>query len=717
MHTDMVLKKKTPSGNKKKKDFYQSLLEQTRLKGQHFINRELSWLEFNSRVLYQAIDPATPLLERLRFCNIYINNLDEFCMKRIGGLKNQIQSSFSFQSIDGKSPQEQLTLIREIIIAHTQILTNLFEKELRVALAHEEIFLVNWVDLDDKNRQFCEQYFLKNLYPILTPLAVDPGHPFPFISNLSKSFGVCLRRPGNEELQFARVKIPQELPQWVRIPSTQEDVYHFVAADDIIRHCMGHLFTGMEIVDLTLFRVTRNANIGQDDEDVEDLLEFVEAEIKERKFAPALRLECQSNPSKWILNFLCNELEVDAQDVYEMPSLACYTNFNTIIGIERPDLKYSLWKPVVFPEFQEEKANIFHLIKQKDYLVHHPYESFNSTVERFIREAARDPKVLAIRMTLYRTGGKGPIIDSLIHAAENGKQVACLIELKARFDEQRNIHLAHMLERSGVHIAYGMLGLKIHSKMCLVVREDFDGINTYVHLGTGNYNANTAGLYTDFSLLTRDPRITSEVIQVFNFLTGISLKKNYDHLLVAPVCMKSRFVEMIRRERQHKREGKPALIWAKMNALEDLEIINELYEASKDGVIVQLVVRGFCCLRPGVPGISDNITVKSTIGRFLEHSRVYYFLNGSEDPLNGEFYMGSADWMYRNLNNRVEVIVPILTSENKEKCWKFMQHLWNDQRQTWVLGNDGKYSLPKNEGEGIHPLMMDLSRQINQDRM
>jgi len=687
-------------------------LEQVRLKSQHFINREMSWLAFNQRVLFQASDRRNPIIERLRFCNIFISNLDEFFMKRVGGLLNQVVSVQSFMSIDGKSPQEQLIMICQEVSEQVQQISKIFENEIRPELASEGIHLLEWKDLSLEEKARLEDLFMKKLFPILTPLSVDPGHPFPFISNLSKNFGVAMRRPGEDERVFARVKIPAELEQWVQLNLVEEEIDRFISIDDIVRNCLHHLFPGMIIDKVTLFRVTRNSNLSEDDEDVEDLMEFIEAELRERRFAPVLRLEHEKDPDPWILSFLCDELEISNTDVMEMPSLVCHSTFGPIINVERPDLKYRAYRPLVPHELQEEKANIFHLIKKKDYIVHHPYESFGQTIERMIREASRDPKVLAIKMTLYRIGQQGTIVDHLIRAAETGKHVAVLIELKARFDEQRNIYLAQKLEANGVHVAYGMVGLKTHCKMCLVVRDDYDGITSYAHIGTGNYNATTANFYTDLSLLTCNPQISSEVIEVFNHLTGISLKKDYKNLLVAPLNMKQKFIQMIHQEINHTKSGKTGHIIAKMNSLEDLEIINELYEASKNGVKIDLIVRGFCCLRPGVPGLSENIRVVSIIGRYLEHSRIFYFRNAEEDEVNGHIFIGSADWMYRNLNNRLEVITPILSRELKEKVWKLLMLCLREKAIGWELANNGKYNKLQAEPnvQGLHDILMGLAK-------
>jgi polyphosphate kinase len=677
----------------------------------HFINRETSWLEFNARVLAMASDESIPLLERIRFLTIFTSNQDEFVMKRVGGLREQIAAGYSYPTLDGLTPREQLNQIREKIkdnnTRQNEVLLSLFPQ-----LKEQGIELLKWSHLDEQEKQFATEYFKEKVYPILTPLSVDPGHPFPFISNLSLSLGVRLRNPAKPEMvSFSRVKIPDVVPSLLELPNKDEKKHRFLRLGELVEHNLSFLFPGMEIISVMLFRVTRNAELAHDDEDAEDLLEVVEESLRERRFAECIRLEHKKNPDKWMLKFLKKELKLLDDDVYELENLIDYKRLSPIVNLDLPELKYKPWTPITPKILMKETGiMIFDKIKAQDILIHHPYESFGASVERFITSAALDPNVLAIKMTLYRTGDSSPIVRSLIRAAENGKQVVCLIELKARFDEQRNIYWAQKLEDAGVHVVYGIIGLKTHTKISLVVRkEQNDLMTTYAHIGTGNYNGQTAKVYTDFSLLTCNRKITSEVIEVFNYITGRSLKADYQKLLVAPLNMKSTFLNLIQKEISNAKAGKPAYIYAKMNQLEDLSIIQKLYEASGVGVKIELVVRGFCCLRPGVKGISENITVRSIIGRFLEHSRIYVFAAGHEDLAKAKVYMGSADWMHRNLHKRVEVITPIEAEIPKQRVLDFVYLTLEDNDLTWMMNNDGSYEKSKTTTKkpiNIHNEMM-----------
>lgn len=669
----------------------------------HFHNRELSWLEFNDRVLHLADDERTPLLERLRFLNIFINNLDEFYMKRVGGLKDQIATKQVSVSIDNLTAGEQLILIRKTVKEQLENFQKIYKKEIIPELEKKEITLLEWTDITDKERKFVKNYFSTEIFPTLTPLAVDFGHPFPFVSNLSLSLGISMHKPNSKERIFARVKIPDQVPAWVHLNPLDQHNFRFVSLTDVIINNLDMLFSGMIIDDATLFRVTRSASWDEDDDDAEDLLELVAEGIKDRRFSPVVRLEFLNKPVSWIREYLTEELEITPDDVYELPSLAYFTSFSEIIDIDQPQLKYEPHAPQVPVDLLDtidEKTGIFSHIRQNDLLVHHPYESFNQSVEKFIVEAARDPQTVAIKCTLYRTDKNSKIIRSLIEAANLRKQVACVIELKARFDEERNIQWAHELVNAGVHVVHGMVGLKTHSKMALVVRREFDGIVSYAHLGTGNYNAITSRLYTDLSYFTCRKEITSEVQEAFNFLTGFSLKDDYENLLIAPINMKEKFIEMIYDEAALGSKGR---IIAKMNQLEDKDIIGALYDASCAGVKIDLCVRGFCCLKAGIKGVSENIRVISILGRFLEHSRIYYFGNGNENPLEGSFYIGSADWMYRNLENRVEVITPIKSVSNRSKLWDILTTEIQDKRLAWEQDKKGIYTLrePENEEEEL----------------
>lgn len=673
-----------------------------------FINREVGWLNFNFRVLNEAKDPRNPLLERLRFLSISSSNLDEFVMKRIGRLKKQEAYNLNIRSKDGMSATQQLAEIRRYLILMIQSLSETF-KLLSSELAKSSISLVKWKDLNENEKTFVRTFYLKNVFPVLTPLSVDLGHPFPFISNLSTSLGVTLKHPEHEERLFARVKIPKVLPQWIRVDSSENT--KFISIIDVITANIKDLFPLMDVQNVMPFRLTRNAELDSNEEDAEDLLEHIEEELRQRRFAEVVRLEHGPNPDMWMLQFLLDELELSHDDVYEHPGLLDYTDLNIIFDVPRPDLKYKAYAPIVPGPFQDDSQSLFMTVRQQDLLLHHPYESFRHTVERFVKEASVDSKVLAIKMTLYRTGDNSPFVKALIRAAEEGKQVVCLVELKARFDEERNIYWAQALENAGVHVVYGVLGLKTHAKTILVVRQEVEGLKCYAHIGTGNYNSLTSRLYSDFGLLTARDEITNELVEFFHYLTGRSLKNSYQHLLIAPINMASKFHQLIERETELAKQGKPSQIIAKYNNMDDVELSKLLYKASQSGTQISLIVRGFCCLKPGVPGMSENIKVISIIGRFLEHSRVFYFRNGATDPLDGEFFIGSADWMYRNLQTRVEAIVPIIDKTSKEKLWEVLQMCLNDGRQAWEMNADGAYTQRKTSELGLHGQLMALTKQ------
>jgi len=709
--------------------------------GDEFLNRELTWLEFNRRVLHEALDERTPLLERLGFLAIFNSNLDEFYQKRVGGLKRQIAAGLNMRSSDGMTPQQQLKAIRQVVVEMLDQQAHCFEHQLKPQLAEHDIHLLEWADLTAAEHQQANRYFQDTLFPVLTPLAVDPGHPFPFISNLSKSLGVMLRPPAEHEgldsraelrqangrgRQFARVKVPQMLPQWLQLSgdTNGEPGYRFVRLQEIIRQNLDKLFEGMELEEVEPFRITRNADVEREEEDAEDLLELIEQELRDRRFARCVRLEGEREPDHPINTFLRRELNLDEQDVYEMPGELDYTDLWTVHdALNIPELKYEPWTPVLPPRLADEDADIFNIIRAGDVLLHHPYESFSASVERFIREAVSDPSVIAIKQTLYRTSQDSPFIPELIRAAEAGKQVVCLVELKARFDEAANVQIASKLEKAGVHVVYGLVGYKTHTKTSLVVRQESDGVKTYAHIGTGNYNSKTAGLYTDLGLLTSDPRLTGDLVQMFHYLTGRSIKRAFDRLLIAPTNMRSRFIELIEREISHcdawqqrgadKSDPDRPRIVAKMNSLEDREICNKLSEASQAGVSIDLIVRGFCALRPGVEGLSENIHVISIIGRFLEHARIYYFANAGKP----DYFIGSADWMYRNLNNRIECITPIYDHAAQARLAQSLDVMLADRRQAWDMQPDGSYVQRQPDPDhpetqlGTQGTLMRLARQ------
>ena len=661
---------------------------------QHFFNRDISWLDFNFRVLHEALDERTPLLERLRFLGIWRSNNDEFYMKRVGSLFKKRKEGIHGAYLSGHSAEELYEEMRKKVDHQQQLLNLCFENTIIPGLEAEGIKLLDWKELSTSEARELKVYFKKNIFPILTPLAVDSGHPFPFLSNLSKSIGVALRRPKNRLRQFARIKIPSEIPQWIQLKKSRNSEYRFINLEEVIMANLDTLFSGMIVDASCIFRITRNAAISEDGDDAEDKMEWVEEGLKERKFAPVVRLELVGNPDPWLIQFLTTELELEDDNIYIIKTLPSYTSFNEIIDINRKKLKYKRY-PSNLPAQFDHKGNsdfsIFQMIRKKDTLVHYPYESFAQSVETFVKKAAEDPKVLAIKIILYRTDSDGRLIDALIRAAENKKQVACIIELKARFDEENNIQWAQKLEDAGIHVSYGLMDLKTHAKMILVVRQDADRIRSYVNIGTGNYNSQTSRLYTDYGLFTCRDEISAEVLEVFNYLTGRSQKKDYKELLVAPYTMFSRFMQMIEIETQNALSSKPARIIAKMNQLEEPQIIEALYRASQAGVKVTLFIRGFCSLKPQVTGLSENIRVYSLVGRLLEHSRIYYFQNGKKSPRQGEFFLGSADWMHRNLFDRVEVITPIKRNDLKQELWNYLNLLEKDNRHLWELKSDGTY--------------------------
>jgi polyphosphate kinase len=610
-------------------------------------------------------------------------------------------------------PGETLAAARRIVVDMGRLQAECWQNQIRPALAREGIEIVGYTDLRPAEKAAADEWFRTDVFPVLTPLAVDQGHRFPFISNLSENLGVLLENPEmSSDRLFARVKIPGVLPQFVRLDSLDtggvapaqpepdgpgaRTPIRFIPLDDLILHNLDDLFPGMTIVDVLPFRITRNAALEIEDDDADDLLEQVEEELRLRRFASPLRIQVGPNPSRTILRIVTEELGLSDMDIYERPGPLAYADLFQIASLDRPDLKEPVWRPAPPPRLADESKSIFEVIRERDLLVHHPYESFELSVERFVAEAASDPDVLAIKQTLYRTSRDSPFIDSLIAAATNGKQVACLVELRARFDEEKNVRFARQLEKAGVHVAYGVVGLKTHCKCSLVVRREADEqgkqtLRTYCHIGTGNYHPGTAQLYTDLGLMTADPAIGQDVAKLFNALTGHAATHDYDRLLVAPATLRPAFERLIDREIACARAGRPARIVAKMNALEDRAMTERLYAASQAGVDIDLIVRGFCCLRPGVPGLSERIRVRSIIGRFLEHSRIYAFANGQTDPAAYDYFFGSADWMYRNLNDRVEAVVPVLDSAARHRLAHAVDTMLRDRRSAWQLRADGSY--------------------------
>jgi polyphosphate kinase len=682
------------------------------------LDRDLGWLEFNHRVLALAVDPRTPLLERLKFLAIFSSNLDEFFMKRVNRLKTRVAAETS-PTADGA--YRQLVRVREALLPLLKTQANTF-REIRAELAQLNIHLLSWAELSAGQQQIAREYFRRSVFPVLTPLAVDPAHPFPFLSNLSTSLGVLLRPPDSRDRLFARVKVPDVFPQWLPVSEAPANgqspaPQSFVRLSDVIRNNLEDLFPGMVILEVMAFRITRNAEVEFDEDDETDsLVEMVEEELRQRRLEEAVRLEYSQPASATQLQLISHKLNLAEIDLYEVPEELDYTDLFAIAGLNRPDLRDPPWVPTVREDLDED-VDLFAAIRAGDILVHHPYESFDATVARFIRSAAEDPRVLALKMTVYRAGADTPFLDAMIRAAESGKQVACLVEVTARFDERQNLAVAHALEKVGVHVVYGVVGLKTHCKTTLVVRKDDDGIRCYAHIGTGNYHVKTARLYTDLGLFTCDPVLTGDVMDLFHYLTGRSAKKDYAKLLVAPVNMRSTFLGLVNREIEHKKAGRTARIIAKMNQLQDSAMCEALARASQAGVPVDLIVRGFCVLPPGVPGVTENIRIISVLGRFLEHSRIYYFQNGDEDPLAGSYYIGSADWMERNLSERVEAIAPIEARAHRQRLWDILQIMLADQRQAWDMQADGSYveRMPAAnagpESKGTHATMMELARR------
>lgn len=684
---------------------------------QYYFNRELSWLEFNNRVLYEALDERTPLLERLKFLAIFSNNLDEFFMVRVAGLKKQVAAKVHKLTPDGRTPQEQLDAINQRLYPMVAQQHQHFQQILKPLLVKENIYILDYIDLNQEQRIYLQNYFEKQIFPVLTPLAIDPSHPFPYISNLSLNLAVVVKDPETSAEYFARVKVPKVLPRFVPLPEVSPPQpqsapprWIGVPLEQVIAHNLDALFPGMNIQEYYPFRITRNADLSVEEDEADDLLLAIEQELRKRRIGGSVvRMEIEAQAPDKIREILMREMALIDRDVYQIQGLLGLSDLFSFMGLERSHLKDAEWTPVIPPQLQrlsnleteafstemEDGEEFFALLRKQDILVHHPYQSFVATVQHFITQAARDPKVLAIKMTLYRTSGDSPIINALIEAAENNKQVAVLVELKARFDEQNNINWARTLEKAGVHVVYGLVGLKTHTKIALVVRRESEGIRRYVHIGTGNYNPKTAKLYTDLGLLSSREDLGADLTDLFNFLTGYSRQRSYRKLLVAPVSLRSRMLELIRREIDHARNGNHARIVAKMNALVDPEIIATLYEASQAGVKIDLLVRGICCLRPGLENISEQIRVVSVIGRFLEHSRVFYFHNAGQE----EVYIGSADWMPRNLDRRVEAVTPIEDPDIIKDLQEILGIMLADNRQAWDLQPDGSY-LQRRDSEG-----------------
>ncbi len=701
---------------------------------QYYINRESSWLEFNSRVLHEAVDDRTPLLERLKFLAIFSSNLDEFFMVRVAILKEKLDANVKKLSPDGKTIQEQVAIVQDGVRPLMAYQHQHFEQVLRIQLAAKGIHLLDYLDLSQEQRNYLRNYFEEQVFPVLTPLAVDPSHPFPYISNLSVSLLVVVRDPITKEENFARVKVPKVLPRFIPLPiethvtTTDERcipaVWAGITLEQVIAHNLEGLFPGMEIQEYHPFRVTRNSDLDVEEDEADDLMEAIEQELRKRRIGGSVvRMETNPNLPASIRSLLMEEMDIRDEDVYEVEGLLCLRDLMYFLELPLPQLKDTPWKAATHPRLrkvlenevedlpEDKEEDFFSVLRKQDILVHHPYQSFTTSVQRFIEEAAHDRDVLTIKMTLYRTSGDSPIVKALINAAENGKQVVTLVELKARFDEENNILWAKRLESSGVHVIYGLAGLKTHTKIVLVVRREGDKIKRYVHIGTGNYNPKTARLYTDFGLFSAREDLGADVTELFNYLTGYSRQKDYRQLLVAPVNLRDRMISLIDRETQHQRAGGQGRIVAKMNALVDPVIIRKLYEASMAGVKIDLIIRGVCCLRPGVPGVSDTIRVISVIGRLLEHSRVFYFYNNGDE----EIFIGSADWMTRNLDRRVEAVTPVRDPELLADLQEILGVLMVDNRQAWDLQSTGDYiqRVPTDVEQSSQVHFMEQARNPN----
>ncbi|KAA3660328.1 MAG: polyphosphate kinase 1 [Chloroflexi bacterium] len=675
-----------------------------------YFNMELSWIDFNWRVLHLALDERVPLLERVRFVAITASNLDEFVQKRVGGLKMQEEAGVRSLTPDGRTPTEQLDLIRDALDVMADKMTSTWESELRPAIKEQlNVHICNYEELNETQKDQLHHYFQSQIYPILTPLTVDPGHPFPFISNLSLSLAVILRHPKRDTTHFARLKMPPQ--RWVQVDDDDEERLLYLPVEQLIINHIDELFSGMEVVSANTFRITRNADIRRDEEEAEDLLALISSELRERQFSSVVRLEVEKSMPLGVRRLLMRELKMDPVDLYEVDGLLDLTGCFKFADLEFPEYRFEPWEPVIPKEvqlegFTKDTRDIFAIIRNGDLLVHHPYESFTASVLRLIEEAAADDRVVAIKQTLYRTSHKSPIVQALVNAAEKGKQVAVLVEVKARFDEANNIEWAQMLENHGVHVTYGLVGLKTHTKATLILRQDRDNVlRTYCHIGTGNYHPKTARLYTDLGLFTCRPELGRDLVNLFHFLTGYAPDQVYEKVLVAPRTMRKIFYELIQREVEIQESGGNGRIIAKMNALDDVGIIKQLYKASQAGVQIDLILRGHSRLRPQLPGYSENIRVISILGRFLEHDRIFYFQNNDEPKI----YLGSADWRRRNLKSRVELITPVEEPELQKRLIQILEDALSDNRLAWDLNAEGQYTLrqpDENNGNNFHKILM-----------
>ncbi|PWB98162.1 RNA degradosome polyphosphate kinase [Homoserinimonas hongtaonis] len=695
-------------------DYESAWVDDGTLPGNRYLDRELSWLAFNTRVLELAEDPQLPLLERVNFLAIFASNLDEFFMVRVAGLKRRIATGIAVPTNIGRSPAEVLSSIsaraHELQDRHALA----FRELVKPALDDAGIHIETWADLGQDDRDRIDEVFTHQIFPVLMPLAVDPAHPFPYISGLSLNLSVRVRNPKTGKVQFARIKVPSILPRFVKLPDDERGLLRFIPLEDLISNHLGELFPGMEILDHHEFRVTRNEDVEIDEDESENLIQSLERELLRRRFGPPIRLEITEDMDDRTLNLLIRELGVTEQEVYRLPAPLDLGGLFEVFKIDRPSLKYRKHLPTtstaLLPAEPGGESNIFASIKRRDVLVHHPYESFGTSVQAFLEQAAADPSVLAIKQTLYRTSGDSPIVEALIDAAQAGKAVLALVEIKARFDEQANITWARKLEKAGVHVVYGLVGLKTHCKLALVVRQESDGsLTNYSHVGTGNYNPKTSRVYEDLGLFTADPVVGNDLTRLFNELSGYAIEKKFKRLLVAPLHLRKGLIKRIKNETAAALAGRPSGIRIKLNSIVDEQVIDALYRASQAGVSVDLVVRGICGLKPGVPGLSDNIRVRSILGRYLEHSRIFRFENGGE-PLT---YIGSADMMHRNLDRRVEALVRLTDPEHLSRIDSIFDLAMADSTSSWWLEPDGEWTRHHLADDGTPlPDMQNVTMQI-----
>lgn len=676
-------------------------MNDTQLPIDRYIDRELSWLAFNQRVLELAEDPATPLLERANFLAIFASNLDEFFMVRVAGLKRRIVTGLAVPTNVGLAPTELLAQVTakayELQLRHAECFHNHVQPE----LAESGIKIVDWDQLDDADRKILTDYYEQHVYPVMMPLAVDPAHPFPYISGRALNLSIRVRNPNTDRVEFARLKVPQMIPRYVRVDKRESvDDVRYIPLEVLIAHQLDGLFPGMEVIDHHVFRVTRNEDMEIEEDETENLIQALEQELLRRRFGPPIRLEISDDMDEATLELLMSEFDIGKEQVYTLPAPLDHSGLFALASLPRSDLRYNPHVPVTAPQFRpsspSDKPDILTAIAEREVLVHHPYESFATSVQAFIEQAATDPSVLAIKQTLYRTSGDSPIVAALIKAAEAGKQVLALVEIKARFDEEANIQWARRLERAGVHVVYGLVGLKTHCKLVHVIREEQGRIAHYCHIGTGNYNPKTSRIYEDFGLFTTSPEVGRDVTRLFNVLSGYAIETNYDRLLVAPQSLRTGLIERIEREAENARSGDISGIKLKANSMVDEGVIDALYRASQAGVPIDIWIRGICSIRAGVPGLSENIRVRSVLGRYLEHSRIYSFENGGDRDV----LIGSADLMHRNLDRRIEVLARLVDHDHLTRIERLFELCFSDEVSTWRLLEDGNWERRNTDGNG-----------------